>query len=231
MVEALLATLRQLPHDRWPSLLDQFCSSGDLQAHLNDVLLDGNKLDEMTRKSFYHPTGGYKLVLASDGYDGPELRLHIWPTGSNIGREHNSYSVHNHKWSFASRIVRGSFMEQIFIESTDAANESYDRYKFDSRVRGEEYESAFVGRRFLTRLFCGPLLAGAAYEQSSETLHSFQPSTESLSVTLFARTRYIASHTDVYVPAGRHIILDSQGPNRIDAAMMRQLLDLVRHAL
>jgi len=229
--ETLLSSLSRLPLADWRSELMQFRSSDDLRAYLAALLSDSNALDEMARASFYHPTGGFKLVLASHGYDGPELRLHIWPQGAKVERDHNMYSVHNHKWSFASLVLHGTMAEQIFSESFDATEWLYDRYRFGSRVRGGEYESVLVGPRYLKELFCTTIPAGTAYTQASETLHNFQPAGETLAMTLFARTAYAASHTDVFVPSGAHVVLDGNGPERILRATAGELLELARDSL
>lgn len=229
--DSVLSELTARPLKEWPAELAGLCRSGELKAWLAALLRDDEELDRITRASFYHPTGAFKLTLASRGYDGPEMRLHIWTHGSRIEGEHNLYSVHNHKWSFASYVVQGTFQEQIFGESAEETELAYDRYRFDSAVRGKEYQTTLVGRRFLSELFSAPIDAGTAYLQSREALHSFQPADERLSITLFVRTAYRASHTDVYVPAGERVVLDGAEPKRLSRATVSELTALVRDSL
>ena len=226
--DAILATVAELPLSGWRAVLAEFCGSGEWRQPLEALLHQEEQLDRIAGTSFFHPTGGYKLILASGGYDGPEIRLHVWPTGSKVERDHNLHTAHNHKWSFASYVLHGAFVERIFIEAPEGAEPNYDRYCYDSPVRGKQYESRLVGPRRLEEAFCTPMTAGTAYSQSSHLLHTFVPADTGLAATLFVRTRYLpVSHTDVYVPRGQQAVLDQpSGPARLQKSDVIELIAL-----
>jgi hypothetical protein len=61
-----------------------------------------------------HPTGFYKIVLLS--LFGYRLRLHYWPHGAKDSRP----DIHDHKWSFISLPLFGSFIERRYIRMDGA---------------------------------------------------------------------------------------------------------------
>ena len=224
----LLPSLTRLPITKWGDALRSFSTAGGLEDTLQTILRHRDALEHVARASFFHATGGYKLVLVSSGYDAPEVRLHIWPTGSHVTRDHNLYTAHNHKWDFASYIINGAFLKTVFAEETVGAP-LHDLFHYDSPVRGEQYTCRRIGPRCLRELLALRLGAGNSYTQVADVLHTFTPSETTPSITLFARTSYHpVSYTRVYVPLGHHPIVDfPTGPPPLTSHEVEELANLV----
>jgi hypothetical protein len=96
--------------DVLPQVVSYYAKNRDALKSLIDESIA--KMEELLEKSFYHPLGFDKFVLLQ----GKEfsLRLHNFkPMDEGQPSEH----VHNHKWEFASAILHGSFVSEVYEEA------------------------------------------------------------------------------------------------------------------
>lgn len=191
----------------WREELNTFVRTRRLVEAIAHTVTSEEDINLLSARSFLHPTGAHKLVLATKGYERPELRLHIWPKGIDIDGLNNYESIHNHKWRFASHILSGAFQKRLYSPSDHG--EIFRRFVFRSPVRGQVYKSDYVDNTRLEETFNCFLSPGDSYYQSNEQLHMFHPVMTIFSATLFIRFAYQSDETTVCMPLGKDAIMDS----------------------
>lgn len=71
-------------------------------------------------RSYQHPLGFYKLILAQSSDTGEKLRLHVWRNQAPIDRRVED--IHDHFWDFRSLVLighlRSEIYEECFVSST-----------------------------------------------------------------------------------------------------------------
>jgi hypothetical protein len=82
----------------------------NLAKLFNKLSSDEGMLMSVLERSYYHQNGFDKFTLINGG-GGFKLRLHVWKP-ENITRAQEN--IHDHRWSFASKILYGSFSTQTF---------------------------------------------------------------------------------------------------------------------
>lgn len=152
------------------------------------LLQEPAKLSNVTSRSYAHPNGFRKLVVAETD-SGATLRVHHWPVGGAEGS-----NIHNHRWAFSSVIVAGRTRSALFTFTDDGA--PVERYRFESGQAGRQYELVAVGRERLTATSIYELGPGSIYTLSAEQLHQVccDPGTVSMVLTGPAER----DHTDVF---------------------------------
>lgn len=65
---------------------------------------------DVASRSYWHPNGFAKLVLADDPRWG-QLRLHVWPALPAAD------DIHGHAWSYESIVLTGALSEVTYLES------------------------------------------------------------------------------------------------------------------
>jgi hypothetical protein len=80
----------------------------DYEAVLREIACDPALLARSAARSYTHANGFTKIVLARGACWA--LRLHIHAEGDRPA----AYHVHDHRWPFASTVLRGTFMEDRF---------------------------------------------------------------------------------------------------------------------
>lgn len=185
-----------VPHGRamlsWPGVSSNRALAGLLRA----LSANQQRLDEVAGRSFFHPNGFNKVVLLKEQRAfGIELRLHVWAKPGDAMAD-----IHNHQWSFASRILVGSFRQQTF-EVSETGSEVVRHFTWGNDCAAEppsaQSDSTCRLRVKSERL----LVTGDLYELDSETLHRFVPLEPSLSLVFKGRSA--RSFSDVYRAAER----------------------------
>src|ERR1700722_3657503 len=77
-----------------------------LSSIIHTLLARPQQLTSELPTAINHANGFLKLVLATDGHS--QIRLHLWPT-SKPTRPPIIENAHNHRWSFATLILHGSY--------------------------------------------------------------------------------------------------------------------------
>jgi hypothetical protein len=73
-----------------------------LAALLESLLVDRQALAAAAQRSYTHPLGFDKFVLATSAALEYQLSLHVWPE-----RQERVEDVHNHRFAFASAVLDG----------------------------------------------------------------------------------------------------------------------------
>jgi hypothetical protein len=80
--------------------------------------------EEISRRSYWHPNGFAKLVLAHDPLMG-QVRLHIWPDMLAEG------DIHDHAWDYKSTTLAGEVTEIVYHESVSREGSPAWRHTYD----------------------------------------------------------------------------------------------------
>lgn len=172
------------------------------------------------RESYQHPLGFFKLMLINAA---PlfELRAHVWWPDSTPGVDH----IHNHRFAFASAIVRGSYDMQTF--RVDRAGTPVMEYR--EMVSAESgWRLQAVGPAWLRVLTSATVAEGTGYALTPGVLHRIRVPTGSPCVSLLLRTTMAGATTRVFASPGDEV------PRRIPLKALsgddyrRQLAALLR---
>jgi hypothetical protein len=148
---------------------------------------DGGAVANCASQSYLHPLGFHKLMLINAA---PlfELRLHVWWPDSSPGADH----IHNHRFPFASAIVRGGYKMQIFQAA--ATGVPMLEYREQPSPDGG-WQLTAVSPAHLTPVASLNLAPGTSYAVAADTLHRVTVAPGSLCVTLLLSTAYAAGPT------------------------------------
>lgn len=186
-------------------LLDKYEDVAVLNELVASLLLSEDTLSRLALRSFLHPTGIFKLVLAESAYSNIGMRLHIWKNGNAYPENTNYDSVHNHRWDFVSKIVVGEFRKCLFRKDISEGVE-YSKFLFFGADQNRLNLTQASGTEKLYSYFSATLSGGTRYSQTSEVLHLIEPISNSFSATLFIRSPYYSDQTEVYLPGRRKLV-------------------------
>jgi hypothetical protein len=110
-----------------------------------------------------------------------ELRLHVWWPDSNPGVDH----VHNHRFAFASAVVRGSYNMQVY--QVDPAGAPALEYREMVSPQGG-WRLTPAGTARIGLLTSVNLEPGTSYALASDALHRVAVAPGALCITLLLRT-------------------------------------------
>lgn len=129
------------------------------------VLSDDAWLAHVLARSYWHPNGFVKLVLAAGASF--QLRMHVWrPTGAGTPVREN---VHSHRWDFCSVILHGRYRYQEFERSDDG--DPFRSYIYDGHSGISSYRLTSVEKATLRCVLDAELAAGTHYTLTSDALH------------------------------------------------------------
>ena len=94
-------------HGRLVDLLN----SGEAAAVVDRVLRQPKELAAVVSRSYAHPNGFRKIVVATSD-DGMRLRVHHWSS-----EDTDPSNVHNHRWSLASAVIVGQLHSALFADA------------------------------------------------------------------------------------------------------------------
>lgn len=178
-------------HTRLVTLL----ATGEAASTVEVLLLgDAAPLDEVASRSYAHPNGFRKLVIAL-ARDGTRLRVHHWPQG-----DVETSNVHNHRWAFASAIVAGRVRSALLAIGEEG--ETVERYRFEPSHPGGRYTLSPAGTGTLAITSVADYGPGSTYAISAEQLHRVRAEPNTLSLVLSGPSE--RDHTDVFRPSGLH---------------------------
>jgi hypothetical protein len=81
-----------------------------LVGTLTAILGSRSRQEAIAGRSYWHPNGFAKLVLAEDPHEG-QVRLHVWPDLPDDD------DIHGHAWAYESTTVDGELTEIAYRES------------------------------------------------------------------------------------------------------------------
>lgn len=154
-------------------------------SQLLDLVLNEN-LDKTLTKSFIHPSGFDKLVLLSG--KNFALRVHNFHP---VEVQRPSENVHNHRWEFASSIVHGHFVSDIFVPN-EGGSETRNHYTYSKT--GMSYQ----GLSGLNKVNSHTLTKGTAYYCPLQVFHSITEVAPTGAITVMATGFANGDTTEVY---------------------------------
>jgi hypothetical protein len=187
----LASQITQLDLSGLHTQLANLLASGEAAATIEQLLRQPAQLDEVVSRSYAHPNGFRKLVVALPG-NGTKLRVHHWPLGDS-----EPSNIHNHRWAFASAIVTGGMHSALF--EAGEKGETVDRYVFEPSQAGGRYKLSPAGKRGISVTSIAELNPGTTYALSAEQLHQVHAHPDTLSLVLSGSAE--RDHTDVFRPA------------------------------
>jgi hypothetical protein len=138
-----------------------------LAEWLGGFIEDEQSVGYAASHSYLHANGFDKIILISNQLPFYKLRLHIWNGlgGPSELRGH----IHNHRWSFASRLIMGKARHDLYEERTNG--EMYYKYDYlPSSVPGA-FTLRTRGTQTLERLLSLQVTAGATYSIHHSAIH------------------------------------------------------------
>lgn len=160
---------------------------------IKEILSSESRLDEVARNSYSHPNGFDKLVIVTGDQGKYKLRCHIWwPEESFTHRE----DIHNHRWNFATRLIRGTYLLEFYNELS--GDPTHFVYRYQSPEENETFDMSILGERKLALSFRTKVQAGSGYSQSYDLLHRVTKADNKLVVTLLLQGKTVCDHTTVY---------------------------------
>ena len=173
----------------------------DLRKNLQNLLNDEVALARVAHDSYNHPNHFAKLILNDDQAAGTKLRLHIWENPSSQPAKLFS-EVHNHRWSFVSIPLLGTFKELRFkeIEERPVSDKVYSVYRYECYPRNASAQEIKGGEK-VTLLQDEEHIrnAGELYFCDAGAVHHYDPMTypaASLILTFNNVERYAIMYKD-----------------------------------
>jgi hypothetical protein len=155
---------------------------------------------------YSHPNGFDKIALGVDGQD-RRLFLHVWKNNW-----HDTH-IHNHRWNFASTIVRGEVVNRgysiVEISAIDAPTEdlfkihNYSPSGYDYSIRPSDRDVVSA-----IELEVDIIAKGASYSQSARVFHAASASRGT--ATLVARGPHHWRTAEILVPRHAMVTLDER---------------------
>ncbi|MBL7781949.1 MAG: hypothetical protein JNM22_12080 [Saprospiraceae bacterium] len=189
---------------------------------VKDILNNEMLCNQIAANSYFHYNGFDKIILYES--EVCKLRLHIW-WGSNIEYKEN---VHDHRWNFASWIVKGKYINEIYTDNDNFGN-VFSEYHYKPRDRKEKqsYPLEFIRQTKLKKDRIEELSEGMITKCETGTLHRVKPITGINTVTLFLQSSSVLSYARVL---NQETIIDSDNIQAISMQpdyLVKQLNKLI----
>ncbi|GAB1646870.1 hypothetical protein [Krasilnikovia sp. MM14-A1259] len=185
------------------------------------VLADDEHLAEIAAQSFAHPNG-FDSVPLENSHPSHRVRLHVWWPDSPLTLE----DVHNHAWSFGSRIMTGALRFQTYRLSAEGAPFFHYPWQLGG---GFAYDASSVATVRLAPVLDATFAEHTHYTFDLHELHRVAPvkTTQPVS-TLVIIGSWQRDGSDVYTEQPRH----GQGYRPLqDPYSPRQLAERLRRYL
>jgi hypothetical protein len=145
---------------------------------LESLLERTELLAAVAQRSYIHANGFAKIVLARSDNGQEQLRLHIWPESSTP----DPGDTHDHRWSFVSLPLLGTFSEGRFTETTTGDDRCV--YQCDSRQGREWLTLRGPMEVKLEQVSAAERQPGESYSCRWGEIHNFGPSSSGVAATL-----------------------------------------------
>ena len=227
----LLQAATASENSRPDSILRELVQSELVQLALDEVESSSSLLDNLSKNSYWHSTGIFKLVLWKPQGNTPEVRLHIWSERSRTFSATHVDSIHNHRWDFASKILSGTFRKELFT-TEDVGLNDHQHFRFESQGRGQPNKVTHIANVSVNTSFDTTIECGGQYYLNSRILHRLTPTTKDLSATLFVCSPNLFTYSDVlFSPDSRKQNSEPPAAPKLDPALIVRLLADLRAEL
>jgi hypothetical protein len=199
-------------------------TSGELRRFIAGLLNDTRATSACAERSFPHPLGFLKIVLATHP-NGEKLRLHVWPNGKECGVEQD---IHDHFWDFCSVVLQGEMEFLDFIPAD--RGENYYHYRL-LPTAPSAYEQVYLGKSALSSGTVHRLRAGDWISVGRTTLHRAYPTTSGLCATLLLQGPQQSPCNNIY--SSRYEVDASKivSEQPVSESQLRELLEAVASIL
>ncbi|UYZ73063.1 hypothetical protein [Moraxella bovis] len=111
--------------------------------------------------------------------------MHIWFEG--VLAEEN---IHNHRWDYASHILLGELNSETWQESFPHHDNAQplDCYLYTAKSQNKPAQTAYLGKKYLTKTKTHHHVCGDTYHLSSNTLHKIIAGQKSMTATIICTT-------------------------------------------
>jgi hypothetical protein len=200
----ILDTLAQLLADRGPEPREYAARLAALDpAELVESALTagGDVLELFTTDSYRHSNGFDKISFPATAGSQVRLQLHIWPAAAGRDSAGEPPDVHDHRWSFASRVLVGSISNEAYA-ATPAPGGRYLHYRH-TEAGARSHRLDYAGRAELVLTGVDTCRRGSTYVMPPQTLHLVRPAGGDIAATAVLELAPARQVTQVYVSAGR----------------------------
>lgn len=183
------------------SAIAEFVADPSLPAWTVDtikrILNDEDHLAEIARQSFAHPNG-FDSIPLENSHPSHRVRLHVWWPDAPLVTE----DVHNHAWSFGSRLLSGALTFQTYRP----AEQGTPYFHYPWRLGGAfAYDSTGVDTVTLAAVLDATFAENTHYTFDLNELHRVAPvKTEQPVSTLVIIGSWQRNGSDVYTEQPRH---------------------------
>lgn len=197
----------------------------DVTTLLSDVWQHFTSDDEfntrLTTLASVSANGFFRLFLTAPP-NRQHLRIHAW----NERVEIDAYDIHNHRWPFASRLLRGALQVDEFVLDP-AGDHAVYRYRHEPLATGSRL--TLLGESRLRLSASATYRTDTTYMSAAATLHRVVPSSDGLTLTILLEGEASRQITDVY--SRRELASGFQDIPRITVAEVRRTLENIVSAL
>jgi hypothetical protein len=208
------------------SAIREFISGPDIPTWTADtiqrILTDRDHLAEIAQQSFAHPNG-FDSIPLENRHPSYRVRLHVWWPETTLVTE----DVHNHAWSFASRVLSGDLNFKTYRES----NKGVPHFHYPWRIGDKgTYDGGAVETVNLAMALNACFTENMYYAFDLDELHRVAPvKTERPVSTLVILGKMQRDGSDVYTQTARHgagyrLLKDPYPPSRL-ADLLRRYLE------
>ena len=192
---------------------------------LIDILTLDSEIGNICDRSYQHDNGFKKIVLLEG--ESFKLRLHVWEPAYKVRSEDND--LHDHRWDFASLMMKGSFVSVLYQESENGIEERYP-YTYLPVAGGDSYGLEKVSDSKV-KLYesCRILIKqGMGYFMPCQTVHKVEYESEEKTVTMVITDKPINNNCRMYSVDERSQV-EEVIINRLDARDIRNNLESLKY--
>jgi hypothetical protein len=172
-----------------------FVDRKELSQLLRSTLTEPRSIAEISKASYVHTNGFYKIVLVSSTKPEYKLRLHVWPARLQ-GRSSREPDIHNHRWDFGSYLAAGSYFYEEFQE--DEAGEAMYKYEYAPLNAIGDFALTRLGKMRVCCKFGCLMMEGTRYTLRADVLHHVIHPGACFTATLVLQSRKYRTSTFVF---------------------------------
>jgi hypothetical protein len=174
------------------TFIDTLAQSENLIRFLRDLLADDSRVQDLAKQSEAHRLGFDKIILEMCSIY--QLHLHIWWPREQAFKD----GIHNHKFNFTSKILKGSLAEEIY-ERCDSGGIFMHEYLALSNESKSTDRFQYKGYQQICCCRKTTYPAGTTYFLHNSAFHNAVPNDhKELTITLFIRTANVKNADTIF---------------------------------
>jgi hypothetical protein len=202
-------------------LARQFLGDALTSGLIEELLEEAKTRVFDTGDAYVHPNGFWKVRLHGRSLGRTQVRLHYWPMGTGAG------DVHDHGWPYASLALRGSGVEQSYVEGAGEPATAFSYRPADSGTfaLGWVKHETRIDPETTLHVMPGQFSGGEASH-----IHTFTAETGSELLTLVATGEPMVEYSRVFMAQDTDRI-ESLEPAALSRAQIDGMLSDARASL